>query len=317
MNKKRLLLLPLFALSLASCEDTSELYPGNAYINADFMQNRYNHYDDGLKEAEVVQRIDLANDKAASNRFFCGSGKFDRLNEVDGHGQLKEWHEKAVGDLSWSNDITDDAAMGVWVDQSSMVGKAYGATKKMTLINEKFAKGYLSKLYNGQVLCHGWSSYAWVVLDGSGYGTRFPGELKSADYFAIALRGGSNFDAERLTSFDISVTFYKENRNKELQATRITMKDTKLKTNYSTYNVSLVGFYFNELGVSFDPNGIVGMSVDYKINSEDYSQSVQGLGGKTREEASLIKASADFDDNEEYHLGLFVTEVLFPDSVWY
>lgn len=317
MNRKNLLLLPLFALSLASCVDSDELYPGYMYSGPDFIANRYNHYDEGLKEAEVTQTIELNNDKNASGRFFCGSGKFDSLSGLDGHGQLKEWHEEAVGNLSWENDITRDTRMGVWTDQTPMVGVSYGATNKMTLINERFAKGYLSKLYNGQVLCHGWSSYAWVVLDQSGFGTRFPGEIKNAKYFAVALRGGSDFNPERLSSFDISVTFYKENGNKSLNATRITMKDAKLKTNYSTYDVSLVGFYFNELGVTFDPNGIVAMSMDYKLNGEDYSLSSQGMAGMSQAEASAVHASTDFDDDEEYHVGLFATEIFMPGSEWY
>lgn len=315
MNKKIATLLSLLSLSLVACADTSELYPGNAYISGDFLLNRYNHYDAGTKEAPIERTIELVNDENAAGRYFCGSGNYDRIETVSGLGQLKSWHANAVGDLAWEPDI-NSAGIGVWSDQSGLVGKAFGATKKMSLINDKFARGYLSKLYNGQVRCNGWSSYSWVEIDESGYGTVFPAELNKADYFAMAVRGGSDLGPFRLSHFDINVTFLKEKTDKTLIGTTFALKDVRLQTNRSSNFVSLVGFYFNELGTDFDPNGIVGMSVTFTLEDEDFSVN-PSLTREAREKAENAKVSTNFDDNEEYHMALIMMEVFFPDSTWY
>lgn len=314
MNKivrKAFLLLTLIPLS--SCADVAELYPGDAYVGGDFLHNHYSHYDNGIKEAVVEKTIELVNDKSASSRYFCGSGEFNALNKFQGFDQAKEWHPESFGNLVWSPDIYNPG-IGVWADQSSMVGKAYGATKKMSLINEKFSRGYLSKLYNGQVRCNAWSSYSLVELDETGYGTIFPAELSSAPYFAMAVRGGSDYGPWRIATFDINVTFYKEDLNRKLVGTKFTLNGVKLQANYSSEMTSLVGFYFNEIGETYDPKGIVGMSMDFSLVEESYdlysAQAKEALG-------DIPSCSTNFKDGSEYHIGLILLEVLFPDSTWF
>ena len=53
MNKRRLIALGLICLGLVSCADSNELYDGDAYVAPIFKDNRYNHYDDGLKEVKL------------------------------------------------------------------------------------------------------------------------------------------------------------------------------------------------------------------------------------------------------------------------
>ncbi len=309
--RKTLLFTSIFAL--ASCADTSELYPGDAYVGGDFLNNHYSIYSPGIKEASVEKTITLTNDESASARYFCGSGEYDSVSKYQGLDQLKKWHPEAVGDLSWQPDILNPG-IGVWADQSSMVGKAYGATKKMTLIDKKFSRGILSKLYNGQVRCNAWSSYSLVELDQTGYGTIFPSELSSAPYFAMAVRGGSDYGPWRIAKFDINVTFYKEDASRNLIGTKFTLKEVKLQANFSSEYTSLVGFYFNEVGEKYDPNGIVGMSMDFSLIEENYdlytASAKEALG-------EIPSCSGDFSDDSKYHMGLILLEVLFPDSTWY
>lgn len=314
MNKKALLILPLFGMSLASCADTSELYYGNQYATGDFMVNRYSVYAPGMKEAPIEKTIELVNDATSNARFFCGSGKYDSISDVSGFGQAKVWHSEDFGSLVWEPDITPEAARspGNWFDQSSLVGKAYGATKKLSLVNEKFSKGYLSKLYNGQVRCNSWSSYSWVEIDQEGYGAMFPLELSKAKYFAMSLRGGSDFGPWRLSDFDVNVTFYKQHSDKSLYGTRFVMNHVVLQTNRSSNLTSLVGFYFDEVGERFDPNGIVGMSVSFSMNDEYYD-----LNSSYAAEAASTTVSTDFTDKAPYHIALIIYEVFFPDSTWY
>lgn len=313
MNKKSALLaMLLLPMALASCADTSELFPNDAYIDSAFVKNRYNLWDKGLKEARHVATFPLTNEESAPARYFNGSGLHDSVLDAHGYDQAKSWHPSAFlnsrgEDLRWEPDIVE-GSVGQWRDQSPLYDVAYGQSKKLTRINSKFGRGYLSKLYNGQVRCNAWSSYSLVEIDKSGYGTLFPAELEKAPYFAMSLRGGSDTAGAnpRLSRFDINVTLYKlSSDNVTYEGTTFAMKDAYLQTNYSAEYTSLLGFYFNEIGGDFNPAGVVGMSVDFKM-VEDFA----GL------KDNAVPTSDDFDDNAQFHTGLCLLEVLFPDSTW-
>ena len=334
MNKKALLSILLCSLSLSSCADTSELYQGGEYVSANFIENRYSVWPEALKKAAVSKTYNLSNDKDASARYFAGSDVQGRT--CYGYGQLKERHPEAVilngNTLDWT--LSEDVVLsdgtvarkgldiinrgvGVWYDQSPLENLLYGQNKKLSRINSAFSRGYLSKLYNGQIQCDAWSSYSLVELDKSGYGTFFPVELHSASYFAFSCRGGSDTpgsdlvdgkinDLGRLSRFDITVTFYKVSNKGGYEGTSFVLDGVPLETNISAEHTSLVGFYFNELGgESFNPSGVVGMSVTYSLEEDEIVY-----------EGQSIHPSDDFDDGATYHTGLIMLEVFFPDSSW-
>ncbi len=306
MNKKRILCLSFLSLFLFSCADSNELYDGDAYVSHVFIKNRYNHYDDGLKEARAISNVSTLTNGTGQNQYFAGSGNFNSPSSCYGFGQAKQKHPEyfkrsnGVDDLLWEPDIKNDG-VGVWTDQSSLYDVAYGQTKKLARIDPSFRKGYLSKLYNGQVRCNAWSSYSLVELDESGYGTRFPLELSSAPYFAFSARGGSDtIDSGRgrVTTFDINVTFYKLNEENKCTASTFLLKEVKLQTNRSAELTSLVGFYFDD--INYDPKGVVGMSIDFKLVFDDCE----------------FQTSANFDEDSPNYVGLMLLEVFFPDSTW-
>ena len=181
-----------------------------------------------------------------------------------------------------------------------MIGKVYGQTKKLTRYHSAFSKGYLSKLYNGQIKCNAWSSYSLVLLDQSGYGTRFPVTMQGGSYFAFSARGASDTLGEmggRVVSFDIYVSFYKYMADgKTIESSGFFLPEVKLQANYSSEFTSLVGFYFDDVG--YDPRGTIGMSMSYRLHDDPFG------------------ASADFDEESTYHIGLALLEVFFPDSSW-
>lgn len=325
MNKKSLCLLLLLPFFLASCADTSELYPGDAYIGGSFINNHYSVWEDQLKKASIKETKSLVNvqeDGSTAGCYFAGSDVNGSL--CYGYNQLKARHPEAVSkdgsELYWTipkgmtlsdgTFITTGAdimpsGVGEWADQSPLVGVLYGQTKKMSLINSSFSRGYLSKLYNGQIQCDAWSSYSLVELDQSGYGAFFPAELHSASYFAFSARGGSDTPegSGRLSRFNINVTFYKF-ENEGYIGTTFALEDVPLETNISAEHTSLVGFYFDEVG--YNPSGVVGMSVTYSLKEDKAS-----IGGET------ICPTADFSDpNAKYHTALMMLEVFFPDSEW-
>ena len=326
MNKKSLCLLLLLPFFLASCADTSELYPGDAYIGNDFRNNHYSVWEDKLKNASIKETKTLTNvkdDGATNGCYFAGSDV--KGTTCYGYNQLKARHPEAVtkdgrelywtipsGGLTLSDGtfITNGSdimpgGVGEWVDQSPLVGVLYGQSKKMSLINSAFSRGYLSKLYNGQIQCDAWSSYSLVELDQSGYGAFFPAELHSASYFAFSARGGSSSPegTGRLSRFNINVTFYKL-ETQGYVGTTFALDSVPLETNISAEHTSLVGFYFNEVG--YDPSGVIGMSVTYTLKEDKFT-----LGGET------FTPSSDFSDTEsKYHTALMMLEVFFPDSEW-
>lgn len=323
-SRRVLIFLPLAVLALSACEDTNELYRGDAYVSTVFVENRYNVWDSRIKEASISKEVVLnQTDASYSKGYFCGSGKATKPADCRGLEQAKKYansknrakdfKNSKGADLKWTYTGTAgdykildadiiDHGVGVWADQSPLVDIVYGQTKKLNLINNKFSRGYLSKLYNGQIQCDAWSSYSLVELDKSGYGTMFPVELEAAPYFAFSARGGSDTKkTPRITTFDITVTFYKY-VEKKLTGFSVTMSDVNLQTNYSAEYTSLVGFYFDD--VDYDPKGVVGMSMTYSLVHDDVSPD--------------IKITDDFDDLSEgtYHTGLILLEVFFPDSTW-
>lgn len=317
MNKmtKRLLWLPL-TVALASCADTNELYPGNAYAQYGVIINRYHEWPETMKGLEASTTITITNEE---HGYFNGKNVLDadrKLEDCYGFEQAKSWHpeyfkNEAGKDLYWldPNTYSDiiNHGIGTYADQSSLYETVYSQNKKLSRIHSGFSKGYLSKLYNGQIRCNAWAFYAMVFLDQEGYGTFFPAELNNAKYFAFVARGGRDSNDSRIgnmVSFDIVVTFYRYKEDgKTLMANEVVLDNVKLQANKSAEITSLVGFTFEDVGIS--PKGIIGMSMKMTELDDPY-----------RDEDNNIP-SMDFTDNAKIHTGLGLYEVLLPDSTWY
>lgn len=309
MRKFHFLLAGVAIVALCSCADTSELYPGDAYIQPVMTENRYNKWDAGIREKDHSTFKTVSH---GQDGYFNGSGNYEEPRDCFGLQQAKEWHPEGFKDgekdLTWTlkgdgtpygEDIVP-GPVGQWADNSSLIGKVYGQTKKLTRYHSAFSKGYLSKLYNGQIKCNAWSSYSLVLLDQSGYGTRFPVTMQGGSYFAFSARGASDTLGEmggRVVSFDIYVSFYKYMADgKTIESSGFFLPEVKLQANYSSEFTSLVGFYFDDVG--YDPRGTIGMSMSYRLHDDPFG------------------ASADFDEESTYHIGLALLEVFFPDSSW-
>ncbi|MDY5441613.1 MAG: hypothetical protein SPG64_05320 [Candidatus Enteromonas sp.] len=308
MNKKTIwLMLPFLVVSLVSCADTSELYDGDAYAGSVMIENRYSTWDEGLVEPTEFTMV-----PHGQNGYFNGSGNYDDPSKCFGFAEAKSYHPEYFvegnttlmwtkeGDTPWGHDISG-GFINEWTDNSHLVGTVYGQTKKLTNYQQKFAKGYLSKLYNGQIKCNAWSYYSMVLLDSSGYGTAFPSELQTCPYFAFVARGASDTVSDwgvgRVMSFDIRVTFYKKGMDgKTIVPKGFLLPGVLLQADRSSELTSLVGFSFSDVG--YDPAGIMGMSITYDLVNDP------------------LGTSSHFDDGAEFHTGLSLLEVFFPDSTW-
>jgi hypothetical protein len=185
-NKWMLVALPLVAMALTSCADTDELYRGDKYIGSDFINNHYNDWDSNLKavtEAKGSYTVD------ASKRFEGSGDKTNpSLSGQNGCKDLADKHSEAVTvngvQLPWLYNGLDIANFGLanageLADNSLYEQHQFTQNKKLSLIDSSFSYGILSKLYNGQIRCDAWNSYAYLELDETGYGAMFPKELTS------------------------------------------------------------------------------------------------------------------------------------------
>ena len=313
MDKKFLCLIPLVAMGLASCTDTSQLYAPGQFLGGTYESHEYAVWEGSTKQAyqnNIAYQVTLQNEKKG---YFCGNGSYGSGTECWGYDQAKAWHPEwfknsAGNELLWGfpdspSDIIHPEKPGEWVDNSSLYEVIYSQNKRLDRFYEKFSRGYLSKFYNGQIKCNGWSYYAMAVISNQGYGTMFPYELNKAEYFGTSLLVSTNHStfpsSNRVVEANIHFTFYKYAMDGGLIGHKVTLNDVHLSCDASAARTSFVGFSFADAGI--DPKSIVGMSVTWDL--------VKDSGFE------VGQITNDFSQGEN-HDGLSIYEVFFPDSVW-
>ena len=313
MNKRIHLPLLLIGLTLASCTDTSQLYNPNDYLSGSFVEHCYNVWEGATKKghdsivySKTLFQLPFERDTKAHG-YFSGSGRTGQeyLGVCYGYGQAFAYHpDYFLTDegktLYWGKEGISDIVpgeIGGWADNSSLYNVIYSQNKRLDRRYEQFSRGFLSKLYNGQIKCNGWSYYAMAVLSPEGYGTMFPYELVSSEYFAVSILMGTDDErSARVAVADIDFTFYKySDDGTSLLGHKVELEDVNLSCNNGSSNTSLVGFTFADAGI--DPKGIVGMSMNWNLVDDPTG------------------ASDDFAA-EGYHDGICLYEVFFPDSTW-
>ena len=185
---------------------------------------------------------------------------------------------------------------------------SFGRYYSLGRVDEGFKRGYLSKLYNGQLYCDGYHSLAFVCIDNNGFTQLFPRTIEKADYFVMSFRGGSDFTGgrnrygsePRVSAFDLSVDFY------YLQDGKYNYKTVKgekvtTETDHGGEATTMYGFRFSEIGL--DASGICGIGVHYD-NFEDLYSSASG------------KISSLMPKTTEYQFGLLLYEIMFPNASW-
>ncbi|MBO5527721.1 MAG: hypothetical protein J6A47_00160 [Bacilli bacterium] len=320
MNKRRLLLLAPTIFGLCACVDTDKVYPQGAYLSGTFVDHVYDVWEGQTKQAfqtNIKSKVTLENKKEGG--YFCGNGNSygggtaSDASTCYGYGQAKEWHpewfrNKEGKDLVWGfgnageTDIVNNGP-GKWADNSPLYETVYSQNKRLDRFYEKFSRGYLSKLYNGQIKCNGWSYYAMMVISDQGFGTMFPYELVDAEYFGSVVLVGTDAeggDKARPVIVNIDYTFYKYSDSGSLEGYQVTVKEAVLSCNAGAARTSLVGFKFADAGI--DPKSIVGFSLTYEL-VKDECPNIEGT------------PSSDFS-KDGYHDGICLYELLFPDSTW-
>ena len=285
MKKQSLILLMLIPF-LAGCSKTNELYADYAYNSSDFMENYYT-------EQNGVRDLEIASQK--ENTLIAGLG-YTSTNSLNG---IRE--EDNPEGYPWSSPLD--------------LNEEFGRNNNLTKIDESFAYGYLSKLYDGRVRCEGKFQLSRVQLDKYGYATYFPKKLVNYKYFAFSLRGATDYENSstdpsplRGTVYiDANISFYRHIVN-STQYDVVTFKllnipipcdnggDTNLVTIYLADDMVIDGVL--NRNYYYDISDAVAMSFDYELKT-------------TRDDLS-----DDSQVEKNHHFAVMLYEVLLPKSSW-
>ena len=295
MKNKHLILL-FIPFVLCGCAKTSELYVGNAYDTGNFETNFYSEHEDIDKvNINNVYEVNTNGNHYISNPSYGqeikGLKDDDKVNK---DGKNYEWRFDTP---------IDDAEKG------------YGPSNNLTSIDNAFAYGFLSRLYDGRVRCDGYYANSRVQIDKSGYGTFFPRQMVTSKYFAISLRGQTSCEGfvNASTNIDVNVKFYKKLATNAYDVFSITMNEVNIPSNTGG-EASLLLFYFNDVllqpGISLinEFTDIVGMEVFFTLNDI--------ISSNPNDKATYGVPSDDRHTENNPHFSLMIYEVLLPKSTW-
>ena len=245
-NKKYLLLLPL--ISLTSCGYSLDyIVEGNKYNSPVFKDNYYSHWDDELKSAKAGKEV------------------------------VVEHHIEKFADLL---KIDPQMMSGDYYDADD-----YGKDYKMNAVDDMFNYGYQSKLFDGQVQCHGYYQLARVQIDNKGFSMRFSKEGNNLDYFAMMFRATTDntakcykLNSDELAKNDsdmfhnstvnLNINLYTKNDENIIE--RNTFKTEIDFNNNSTNNGSYyIGYVFLAFSLKeYNLSRLVGLSFTYDYEDE-------------------------------------------------
>ena len=286
MKKQSLILLMLIPL-LASCSKTSELYANYAYNSPNFMENYY-------KETRGIRDLGVV---SLESKTMVAGLDFTSSNSLSGIRQ-----EDNPNDYPWSSPMD--------------LNQEFGRNNNLTKIDESFAYGYLSKLYDGRVRCEGKFQLSRVQLDKHGYATYFPKKLVNYKYFAFSLRGATDYENSSaspsplrgIVYVDININLYKHITNSnEYNVVNFALKDVPIPCDNGG-DTNLVTIY---LANDYNNNGTIERAY-YEPRLDDAVAMSMDFELKTTREDLSDDASIEKD----HHFAVMLYEVLFPKSTW-
>ena len=288
--KKYVLILPIVALT--SCGFYADkLVPGSKYNSPIFEENYYRHWDKELKKAKLEEEIDVTSSKII---------EFKKLEQIDPNFSLPGHIESA---------------------------EEYGASYRMSDIDDSFKYGYQSKLFDGQMVCgaqDGHIQYAYqlgrVQVDQKGFSVRFDKESSGLHYFAMQFKATTDntVDCYPIGSSEISpvsdpnhddllfhnstiklnTTLYTKKGNKIIAHPFVSMVNIFATDSYhhGTNDGHYYLFYAFDLS-TYQLSRLVGVSISYTIVDDP-----------------LISYNEEKGIHLDYALMLY--EMFFPYTTW-
>lgn len=262
---KSLVLLPVISVLSACGIRLKEVYPSDGYNNTNFALNYYKEYDkeiDPSKPNQIVKTIDVPLDDP-------------KYSVTESYEDAKTKGYTGT-DLNY---VSDDKPND---DKKNLV---YGPTYKLSNYDESFKYGYISKLFDGQMFCHGGFELVRVQGDERGFGRLFEKEVTSMSndaYFALNFKPASNVNAKQRanvpnhkSSFELFVSFYLKDGNYYTQI-KTSHTFTDIPTNKSdSFDGSNYSFFAFKLadsnGTYIDITRCKGFSLSYRLINDELS----------------------------------------------
>ena len=291
-------------LSLTSCVKTYNINDYNHVGVENFKLNRFREKDiTPIKKVETILE---------STQYFNGVHS-DNFNDL--------------GNLNYYSDLDNNSPNGY--------GVQFGPTNKITNKEKSFADtGILSRLFDGYTFCDGGGVYRRIQIDADeelgGFNMKLPKELditRSAgsnfanDYFAINMRGATNFSDSgahwlKPAVIDFSFDFYTRTETGEYEMHSFIVEDVEIKADAGDRHYSdednayvFLGFYPDVLndhiksrmvgiGFHFD---VVNNPTSVDVDNPDYNPEVD----------------VDEFDPSIHEFNLFLYEYFLPFQTWY
>ena len=302
-NKHKFILLPIF-FALSSCGyGLKEIYPGDAYASGDFQKDYYKVWNEKI-------------DKRSGKCMIIRSETYELSSDTDyvfteyDDPNFRLVDRDSFTNLNYEEDYYPN-------DENKYLGTGYGPTKKLSRIDDSFRYGYLSKLYDGQLFCHGRYQYARVQIDESGFGALFAKETNLNTYFALNFKasydytkyevvdyepyGTTNVPNGILTKVNLKISFYCKEDKGYVQKT-FTYPMENIVTNGSERPSSYSFFGFRT--TNYDLSRVAGYSIEFDFDRDDIT-------------ANPMKELKDKNGNPyQLDYSLMLYEVFMPGTTW-
>lgn len=331
-------LLLVVAIGLTSCGySLKELYDRNPYNNVNFVDNYYTTWDKDIDLVNNPNNKILNPDADVKNLEKNGDFVFTEF----GDDNLR-FLEPQYDSYSYETDLEPT---------NSTTGKtSYGQGNKLSKIDQSFRYGILSKLYDGQLFCHGQFEWVRVQINEGGFGSIFKKELYSSTYFALSFKASIEFrrvyqdddgndvtvdiptwyygeeggSIAHLTDIGLTVTFYLKSDNGYTRVpVHYEIQDVPCNPSESTDKYILFGFKIGGKNVpSLDR--CAGISIEYtyeddllaEMNANIEAKNLANATDSWFDDSPTLAESRILKGGALQH-SLFLYEILFPHSTWH
>ena len=239
MKNKFVLLISLFSLTACGTK-IGKLGNTNLDHSSRWMDNYYTHYDYDLMrlERDVIE--------------------LDRVNNLVFTSFTDE------NFIAQEERATGENALSYYEDFDNTVG--YGPVMKLSHYNDYVREGFTSKLFDGQMFCHGYYEAARIQISEVGFSAEFGKTLVSSDYLYLQFKSALDFKSQKIEGhyddITIGITFYS---NEKGITYTYSLKDvpTNMGESYIFY-----GFSTKDL----DLNNATRFAFYYSLDSDEYAE---------------------------------------------
>lgn len=146
----------------------------------------------------------------------------------------------------------------------------YGPNMMLSKYREAIKEGFISKLFDGQLFCHGYYEAARVQITEEGFSTSLKGTLRSADYLYLNFKSALNFKngnhpEAHVADITLNISFYSKDKS-----TTYSYLLEEVPTNQGETYI-FYGFNTKDLDLS----NVNAFSITYHVIKDEYNASLE------------------------------------------